>query len=72
VERCVGADTGSGVDVRAGVDKHLSNPAITTLGGPMQRRHTIALRGIDVSTLLKQFTYRLGIASHRRLGDRRT
>ena len=38
---------------------------------PVQRRHAVALRGVDVGALLQQRAHGVLVALHRRIGDRR-
>jgi hypothetical protein len=63
------AESRGGFDVAAGVDQHLRQLDIAAPGRPVQRRHPVALRGVDVHALLQQRPDGVAVARHGRIRD---
>ena len=70
-QRRVCADARRRLDVRAGVEQRLHEVGVVLHGGPVERRHAVALRRVDVGRLLQQRLDAVAVALHRRVGDGR-
>ena len=68
-QRRVAADAGRRADVRAGVEEHFRELDVAFLRGPVQRRHPVGLRRVDVGAVLQQRANRVAVAVHRRVDD---
>ena len=71
MQRRVQADARHRAGVGAAVDQQVGQLAVAALGGPVQRAHAVALRGVDVGALLQQVADRRLVAARRRIGHGR-
>ncbi len=71
-QRRVGADAGRGLRVGAGVQQHRGQGRLVVHRRPVQRRHAVALRRVDVGRLLVSSAVDgRGVAALGGIGDRR-
>ncbi len=71
MERRVLADAGDGAGVGAAKEQHRVNSASPRCAAQCSARHAVALRGVDVRTLLEQRAHRIVVAAHGRVRHRR-
>ena len=70
VERSVSSDPRSGVELGSSVEEYLHQLRLAQPGGPVERRHPIALCRVHVGTVAQKGTHSFDIAVHRRVRDR--
>ncbi len=71
MQRRVVPDAGYRVHGGAALQERFDEFRVTPLGGPVQGRHAVSVRGVGVLTLGKQGPYRSEVAEARGVGDRR-
>jgi hypothetical protein len=64
-QRAVAADPGCRLHVRAGVEQDLRQLEVAFLDCPMQRRHAVALRRVDVGAILQERLDGVPVTVHR-------
>ncbi len=64
-------NTGGGSHVGVSFDEHTGQVDVVTKCRPVESRHPVALRSVDVATAREERTDPLGITGHGRVGDRR-
>jgi hypothetical protein len=68
VNRGIAAEAGRRAHVRSGVEQRLHELEVARSSRPVERRHPITLRLVDVGALLEQRAQRFLVAAHRRIG----
>ena len=69
MEGRIAADARRGADVRAGDEQHRGELGVAIERRPVQRRHAVALRAVDVTAVLQELFHRRTVFSLRGLGN---